>query len=179
MVKKVKKTKKKVKEEKPRELSETQELFCQYFIFNDEVRGNATQCYAEANGIDFEELSRDDAVYSGEGDSVKLISPSTYAKTMNVCSVMGHKWLRQVKMQDRLVVLRNELLRDDIVDSQLAKVIMQESSLHAKMLGISEYNKLKSRITEKHDITSDGEPIATINYLLPNGHNDKTDSKAA
>lgn len=170
---------KKKREEKPSELNETQELFTQFFIFNDELRGNATRCYAEANGIDLDELPRDDAMYSGKGKNRKLISASKYDKSMNVCSVMGHKWLRQVKIQDRLVVLRNELLKDEIVDSQLAKVIMQEDSLHAKMMGISEYNKLRSRIIEKHDVTSDGEPIATINYLLPNGHNDQTNVKTA
>ena len=52
-------------------------------------------------------------------------------------------------MQARIRVLLNELLKDDVVDSQLAKIITQDGKLDAKVAAIREYNKLRGRIIDK------------------------------
>lgn len=146
------------KEKKPIEkkgVNERQELFCQYFVFNDELRGNATQCYNEAYEYKLEDLPDDDAVWKGK----KLIKASTRARATNVCSVEGRRLLRNPRIQDRLVILRNELLSDAIVDSKLAETIIQSDSYSARMMAIVEYNKLKQRVTQKVDLTSKGEAI--------------------
>lgn len=147
------KTEAQVINDKPDELNERQELFCQYFVFNDALRRNATRSYAEAYRYNLHEL---------EGVE--------YKKAESVCAVEGSKLLRKPKIQKRLVQLRNELLTDEVVDSKLAEVIVQEDSYHARMMGITEFNKLRGRITDKVDLTSKGEPITGINYILPNGN---------
>lgn len=140
------------------------ELFCQYFVNNDELRGNATHSYAEAYNYKLDTLSKDDAQRNEMGG---IIVPSSYARAINVCGVLGHTLLRNPKIQQRLIELRNKLLRDEVVDAELAKVITQDTSIYAKVQGISEYNKLRSRITEKVDLTSKGEPISSITYAGP------------
>jgi hypothetical protein len=57
-------------------------------------------------------------------------------------------------VQERVTALLNELLRDDIVDSQLAKIITQDDDLQSKVRGINEYNKVRGRIVDKtKDVT--------------------------
>lgn len=145
-----------------------QELFCRYYTQNEELFGNATHSYAEAFGYNLDGLSHDDAVYENyideEGkESRRCVEASSYDRAYNVCSVTGNRLLRKAKVQARITVLLNELLEDKIVDSQLAKVIMQNKELPAKIAGIREYNKLKQRIVDKADITSDGLPLDIIN----------------
>lgn len=152
--------KKKIKE---KGLNTRQELFCQYFVFNDVLRGNATLCYNEAYGYKLDELAEDDAVWEGK----KLIEKSSRDKAYNLCSVEGARFLRNPRIQERLVKLRNALLNDEVVDSKLAETIVQDDSYHARMMAISEYNKLKQRITEKVDLTSKGEAISSITYTGP------------
>ncbi len=153
---------------KKEKLSQLEELFCQYFVNNDELRGNATKCYAEAYNYKLDELSHDDAIWEYEdGERTKLIEESSYAKSINVCAVNGNRLLRRAKVQTRLTILRVALLNDDVVDSKLAETIVQNDSYHARMMGIAEYNKLKQRITDKIDLTSKGEPIKSITYAGP------------
>lgn len=60
-------------------------------------------------------------------------------------------------------------LNDQFVDKQLEKLIVQDADFNTKMKAIAEYNKLKSRITEKKDITSGGEkidmPVALVEFV--------------
>ncbi len=157
-------SKKPVKTKKTR-LNPQQELFCQYFTRNDSLRGHGTLSYAEAYKFKLDEMSDDDAVYEQKEDGTrgKKIESSTYDKAYQVCSTQGSRLLRNVHIQKRLTELFNELLRDDVVDGELSKVILQNEDLSPKMKAISEYNKLKGRITEKTDITSAGKKIESFN----------------
>lgn len=126
------------------------ELFCQFYVKNDALFGNGTLAYAEAYDFKLDELSRDDALY----DEVnKLIQDSTYTRAYNVCSVQASKLLRVPKIQERIIVLLNEILKDDVVDSELAKVIKQNHKLDSKVAAIKEYNKLRNRITDNVKVT--------------------------
>lgn len=149
------------KAQKPKEdekkLNVNQELFCQLYIKNSELFGNGTECYGEAYGYKFDELDNSDEVIDPE--TKKVIQYGTLSKARNVCAVESHKQLRKPKIQARLTELLNELLKDDIVDSQLAKLIMQDYKPEAKIAAIREYNKLKQRITDKVDLTSKGKAI--------------------
>lgn len=128
------------------------ELFCQYFTKNESLFGNATLCYAEAYDYKLDALS-----HEGKWDKKgKLIEASEYDKAYNVCSVEGHRLLRMPKLQDRITLLLNEILRDDVVDSQLAKVIVQDGELRPKVAAIAEYNKLRGRITERQKHSFEG-----------------------
>ncbi len=130
------------------ELNQNQRLFCEFFVFNDSLRNNATWCYAEAYNFKLDELSKDDAKYSGKGKNRKMIEPSTYKKAENSCAAMASKLLRNNKIQDYLVKLRNEMLKDEVVDSELMRVIYQNDDLAPKVAAIKEFNKLRRRTVD-------------------------------
>lgn len=143
-------------------LNQRQELFCKFFVFNDELRDNATLCYAEAFDYKLDELSKDDAVYEGIGEHRKLVEQSSYQKAYNVCGVLSHRMLKNVKVNDYLLKLRNELCTDAWLDGELVRVAMQNADLAPKIAAVKELNKLRNRITERTDITSGGEVIKSF-----------------
>jgi len=154
-------------------LTPQQELFCQYYVKNDEMFGNATRAYAEAFGYDLDNMSNERPV-EVLPDGTKKEEKSEYEKAYNICGVEGHKQLRKPKVNDRVVALLNEILTNEVVDSELAKVMKQDHKLDAKVNAIKEYNKLRGRIIEKRDVTSGGQPI-TVNLI---NYGDKPNNSA-
>jgi hypothetical protein len=163
--------------------NQRRELFCRYFTQNDEMFNNATLSYAEAYEYELDELSQE-AVYeeiedeeTGEIRKGKLIEPSEYDKAYNVCSVQGHRLLRNTKVQERIVALRNELLKDEVVDSELSKVIKQNKDFTPKVAAIKEYNKLRGRIIDQTKVTHvqklDMDDIRSVISVLPQGRQDQ------
>jgi hypothetical protein len=148
------------------------ELFCQLYVKNEELFGNGTQCYAEAYNYKLESLSHEQV----RDEEDNLIEDSEYNKAYNVCSVQAHVLLRMPKVQQRITALLNEMLKDDIVDAQLAKVILQDEKLEPKISAIREYNKIRQRITEKVDLTSGGEKVQGFQLIPPNGSSGTTHS---
>jgi len=146
------------KEKEEQELNAKRELFCRCYTQNSELFGNATLSYAEAFDYKLDELSHD-AVYVDEldpdtGEMIKrLVEDSPHDKAYHVCSVQSSKLLRNAEIQKRIRQLLNELLKDDVVDSELAKLIQQDRDLPTKIRSIGEYNKLRGRITDKSKIT--------------------------
>jgi len=130
-------------------LKPKEELFCRYYTQNDELFGNATLSYAEAFGYKLDELADNDAKYDDNG---KKVEDTTRKKAYDVCSSLGHRLLRKVKIQERNTELLNEILKDDVVDSQLSKVILQDRKLDSKVAAIREYNKLKNRVSDAPQI---------------------------
>jgi hypothetical protein len=134
------------------DLDLNREAFCQYYTKNQEMFGNATRSYAEAFGYKLDEMSREPQ-YEGKGKKRKKL-PSEYDRACAVCATEGGKLLRKPEIQERITALLNELLRDDIVDSQLAKIITQDDDLQSKVRAINEYNKVRGRIIDKtRDVT--------------------------
>lgn len=136
------------------ELSMPEELFCRYYVLNEETRRNATRSYDLAYDKKLDEQSKDDAVYTTIPSSVeggmperKLVTPSSYDKCHNVCAVEGTRLLRRPKISQRITKLLNELMTDEFVDGELVKVISQDAELKPKVAAIGEYNKLKKRTT--------------------------------
>lgn len=141
-------------------LNPKQELFCQFYVMNDELFGNATLSYAEAYDYKLDTLSKERPILSTDDlGNPKEYGESEYDLAYNVCAVTSSRSLRSAKVQLRVRELLNELLKDDVVDSELAKVIRQNHKLESKMAAIREYNKLKGRIIDKTDLTSKGEQI--------------------
>jgi hypothetical protein len=137
------------------QLKAKRELFCRYYTQNQELFGNATLSYAEAFDYDLDALSRK-AVYAevideetGETSEGALIDDSPYDKAYHVCSVLSSRLLRNVEIQARITVLLNELLKDEVVDSQLAKLVMQNGDNTNKIAAIREFNKLRGRIIDR------------------------------
>jgi hypothetical protein len=141
------------------QLNPQQELFCQYYARSGEFFGNGTLAYAEAYDYQLEKLSQfngdiadDDPDENEFGIRAHTRTLSEYDRSYNVCAVEANRLLNNPKVQARLTVLLNDLLKDEIVDSQLAKLIMQDGDNTNKIAGIREYNKLRARIIDKSEV---------------------------
>jgi hypothetical protein len=157
-----------------------QELFCRYFTQNEALFGNATLSYAEAYGFNFDELSHKCPTHpaKNEEEPDHECAPSEYALAYQTCSVNGSRLLRNAKVQALITKLLNDFLRDEVVDSQLAKLIMQDTEPAAKIAAIREYNKLRQRITEKVDHTSGGQPFVLPGEIIQKNNLGGTHSSA-
>lgn len=149
-------------------LTPKQEAFCQYYTQISTLFGNGTLAYAEAYGYDLDNASRDDAIYEEvekNGHKVRnLVESSTYSKFENICAVCSSKLLRNAKVDKRVRELLNDMLTDHVVDARLIEIIMNGKDTDS-IAAIKEFNKLKQRIVEKQDITSNGESIAGFNFV--------------
>jgi len=143
---------------KPRNLTAKQQLFCRYFTQNRALFGNATHSYAEAYGYKLDELSREDAVYApvvmkdGVETGGELITPSSYDRAISVCSTEGARLLRNPRIQELNIKLLNELLEDTVVDSELARLIVQDRDPAQKLGAIREYNALRNRVKREMEV---------------------------
>jgi hypothetical protein len=140
------------------------ELFCRLYAQGEGTFGNATLSYAEAyeHEITFaEKTDRWGNIYR---------SPVELA-VYNMCSAHGSRLVRDGRVKDRITVLLNELLKDEIVDAELVKVIKQNGDLAPKVQAIKEYNKLRGRIIDKSQVTQvqklDMDDIRTLISVLP------------
>jgi hypothetical protein len=166
-------------------LNVRQELFCMYYVMNDELRGNATLSYAEAYGYDLddrEKYPRDDAIYDDEDENEEgdvedlvdidptrarkrrlrrrygryVIKASSFDRATSVCAVEGSKALRKPKIQAKIQDLRLKLLDEKSVDSMLAFWIQQKKEPSVSLGAIREYNKLNNRIKDIIELTGPG-----------------------
>jgi hypothetical protein len=140
------------------DLTLQQEKFCRLYTQNDELFGNGTLAYAEAYGYDLDAESKERPILS---ENPLTYGESDYTLAYNTCSVNASRLLRSDKIQDRVTVLLNELLKDEVVDSELARIIKGGRKDSDRMTAIKEYNALKQRVTKKMDITTKGESINT------------------
>ncbi len=143
---------------KQKRLLPKQDKFCYYYAVNSETFGNITQSYILAYNIKLEGLSTE-TPKDAEG---KVIGISDYDKAINACAVSGRNLLRQPHVDATITKLLNESLNDQIVDRELSKIIQGNEKGSTKVSAIHEYNLVKSRITNKQDITSAGFPILQI-----------------
>ncbi len=137
-------------------LSLEQELFCQLYVNNDSTFANATACYANAYGYDLKNADRTPQT-DEQGRTIKF--SSDYDRMENTCSGGGSRLLANMKINDRVNELFLLSMNDNVVDQELMKVVKQNYKLDAKVSAVKEYNKLKQRIVDRLDHTSDGKPI--------------------
>lgn len=138
-------------------LNPRQEEFCQLYASDREFFGNGVQTYVEVYDID----------QSKRG-------------WYKVACAAASRLLSNVKISARInEILEEGGLNDRFVDKQLTFLITQHADFTNKLGALREYNKLKQRITEKVDHTTQGEKIIGINYIVPNGDNDKANVEAA
>lgn len=151
---KKKRRKRKVTKKKPEKknkdgLNIRQELFCYYYVMNSSTRGNGGLSYAVAYNKKTDSLSRE----RKKNKKGMGFVDSDYDKAMNACYVEANRLLRNPKVCERMKALLNEILEDDVVDAELARIILQDHKWEAKLGGIREYNKLRQRIVDKMDLT--------------------------
>jgi phage terminase small subunit len=110
------------------------ELFCNLYATQTEFFGNGTQSYIEAYDVD-------------------LTKKGAYASART----MAYKLLTKVDILNRIdELLESAVLNNQFIDKQLAFLITQHADFSSKMKAISEYNKLKQRITEKKKVEITG-----------------------
>jgi hypothetical protein len=152
-------------------LTPQQELFCCFYTQNEALFGNATLSYAEAYAFDLDSLSHErpcnrdlDEDQNEHRHSVEC-PLSEYDIAYQTCSSNGSRLLRSAKVQARVTALLNDMLRDDVVDSQLAKLILNADG-PTRIAAIREYNKLRQRIIDKVDHTTGGQPLYLPSEIL-------------
>ena len=118
-------------------LNPQQELFCYYYATHESTRFNGTRAYK--------------AAYDKEGTMEDAVAQT-----------QGSRLLLDVLVNDRINELIDASISDEVVDHELHKVVRQDEERGAKIQAIREYNKLKGRITEKHEV----EATASLSELL-------------
>ena len=125
------------------DLNLRQEQFCKLYATDKEFFGNGASSYIEAY----------------EPDTSK---PNWYKTACTRASQL----LSTVKVCERVnSLLEQNGLNDQFIDKQLLFLVTQHSDFGNKMAAIKEYNKLKTRVTGKLDITTNGETINPYNNL--------------
>jgi hypothetical protein len=157
-------------------LAANRELFCQYYAKNSEMFGNATHSYGEAFGYELDTLSQEGIYSTDEDGKPILVEKSPYDRACSVCATEGARLLRNPQIQARITVLLNELLKDDVVDGELAKIIQQNHDLPSKIRAINEYNKVRGRILDRTRVEHerfDVDDIRAILSVLPQERQDQ------
>ena len=129
------------------DLNIKQEAFCKLYSSDLEFFGNGVEAYIHS--------------YKIERDK-----PNSYKTACAAAS----RLLSNVKVIDRInELLDQQGLNNAFVDKQLKFLITQHADFGTKLGAIREYNKLKMRITEKHDLTTKGQPliIKRVSYTNP------------
>lgn len=137
-------------------LNVEEEIFCQFYVLNAETRRNAFRSYIKATGKEeeLEKAPQDDAIYEeiedtkGNFTKGKLIQSSTFDRLNSVYRSEASRFVAKPNIQKRIYELLNTLLKDEIVDAELVKVISQDEELSPKVRAIEEYNKLRQRTTK-------------------------------
>jgi len=113
-------------------LNVEQELFCQLYVnsFSDYF-GNGTASYAAAYNL---------AIYTKSGKVDK--------KKYKVANANGSRLLANASIKKRIYQLLNESMKDEIVDGELSKVILQDRKLAEKVAAIRVYNQIKGRVKD-------------------------------
>lgn len=112
-------------------LNPKQEMFCQLYATEREFFGNGVQAYIEA------------------------YEPDTSQKNWyNAACASASRLLSNAKVCERInSLLEEQGLNDQNVDKQLLFLINQHADFKSKAAAIKEYNKLKTRITDKVELT--------------------------
>ena len=108
-----------------KKLTPKQELFCNLFATDRDCFGNGTQAYLKA--------------FSTE----KIPIPYKTAKTQ--ASLL----LTNPNLTERIRKLMDVFISNEVVDAELAAVILQWADISSKVSAVREYNKVKGRVTDK------------------------------
>jgi len=132
-----------------KDLTEQQELFCEFYATDTEFFGNGVKSYMEAYP--------DSDYNSARTNASKLLTNANILARINE-------------------LLEDMALNDAFVDKQIAMLITQNADWGAKMSAIKEYNALKSRITKKIEVsTPDEEDLEAIVKDITNDRNNLPD----
>lgn len=135
-------------------LPERQELFLRYYIQNSATRGNGAMSYNMAYGKGLENHEK---------------GSDKYNRIHAVCRVEASKLLTRPNVNARRIQLGTQMLRDEVVDFELSKVVTQDEERGHKLGAIREYNRMKGRVVEKKDIRMQSAGIVQHLYDAADG----------
>jgi hypothetical protein len=118
-----------------KKLNINQEAFCQYYTGGGEYFGNGVWSYILAYKLKVPLIS-----YSELNEFQKKKYDNARADAAQL--------LAKGNIRNRCDELLDALIKDEIVDRELAKVIMQNKELSAKVAAIKEYNQVKNRVKQ-------------------------------
>ncbi|HEX9059113.1 MAG TPA: terminase small subunit [Clostridia bacterium] len=121
------------KEEKEKELTTQQEIFCQLYATDMEFFGNGVQSYIKAYDID---VNKKGAYNGARASASRLLADANILARINK-------------------ILESGGFNDANIDKQLEFLINQSADLNTKLGAIREYNRLKARIIDKVDVTGE------------------------
>lgn len=127
----------------PRQLTLKEELFCNLYTSDVECFGNGVASYVKAYNVD-------------------LTKKGAYKSARTLASRLLSKVDILMRIQQ---LLEGGVLNDQVVDTQLAYLIIQQLDFGAKMAAIREYNALKARITKKIALTADDPAAEALKKL--------------
>lgn len=110
-------------------LNEKQRLFCKLYVSED-FFGNGVKSYAEVYGYDLTDIKQ---------YNTAKVNAANLLTNPNVFSCINNE-------------LDDAGFNDNFVDKQLLFAVSQQADINAKVKAISEYNKLKQRITSKMEL---------------------------
>lgn len=156
--KKIKKKKKsnKKEENKVELLNPNEKMYCQLYFGGGEYFGNGVWSYIKAFNFD-----------------VPLL-PISFLKTKekkkyNVARSGSSDLLAKPHIINEGNKILDSLFKEEIVDRELTKIIMQDKDKMSKNVAIREFNRLKSRVSDKIDLTSKGKQIQPIIEIIKYG----------
>jgi hypothetical protein len=138
---------------KGQKLSLKEELFCQYYTRSKNLFGNGIRAYNLAYDKRLDEHSKEKPVVGKNADGTIKYGRSDYEKMQTLCSTEASRHLLKPMVNSRVQFLLNQYLTEEAVDAELAKVVMQDEELPAKVSAIREFNAVRGRIISKSDHT--------------------------
>lgn len=159
-----KKTKKKgarkEKDKNEKMLNPNEKMFCQLYFGGGKYFGNGTWSYIKAFSIDVPLLP------------ISFLN-TKQKKRYNIARSTSSDLLAKPYIKEEGNKILDSLLKNEIVDRELVKIIMQDEDKMSKNVAIKEYNRLKTRVADKVDLTSKGEKIQPIIEIVRYGSGDK------
>jgi hypothetical protein len=145
-------------------VTESQDLFCQFYTQLSDTYGNGTWSYALAFGHDLANAPKDDAVW--DDDHKNILEKSSYSKMENVCAVGASRLLRDDKIIGRIRDLKAAHFNDDkIVDSRVLDIIQKGKDTDA-LAAIRHRNEIKQRVVKKIEGKVEGElKVALVEFM--------------
>lgn len=152
------------------------ELFCKLYAGHMGMNafGNGTRCYINAFGYDVEIIKlREQAALIAEKrergftTKVQMVILRVKAKE-KVAQVQASILLSKPMISERIDFLMDNISNsDNFADRELAFVMGQRHDLASKVSAIRHFDDKKGRIVKRLDVTSDGEPIKSIEIVSP------------
>lgn len=164
----------------PEEVTLKQEIFCQSWV---DTVGNGTRSALIAFDIENKEVIDEDdqpkpldkSLIKKWEEEIKLLKKEK-KRIFNVAGAMATECLRKPNIIKRIdEILEERGFNDDAVKREHFK-LLSNSKDEVKIRAIDSYYKLKGKITDKVDHTTNGDKITGFNYILPNNINGNTEN---